>query len=152
MCGGIEAGAEGKENQRRKDQHVADGNGIKRLRIEVRTRRGESACERVARRQDTHDDHERRQAETHKAQAAMNIHAACRDERDLRDQQKNPARKHRAVNVDDHAGKRRPEHAGEKISACKTHKNGGQNQERHSREKEIIEMAALSKPLGVASC
>src|SRR5438876_10419798 len=80
VCGGIEAGAEGKENQRRKDQHVADGNGIKRLRIEVRTRRGESACERVARRQDTHDDHERRQAETHKAQPAMNVDAARGDE------------------------------------------------------------------------
>ena len=84
--GWIEACAVGKEDQRRKHQHVADGNGVEGLGIEARTWRCESTGERIARGQNAEDDHETRQAETREAEAAMNIDPAGGDERGLRDQ------------------------------------------------------------------
>src|SRR6266481_7598121 len=71
-----EASAIGKKDQRRKHQHVAEGDGIESFGINARTRRRESPRERVGRGPKSHYDHQARQAESYKSQAAMNIYAA----------------------------------------------------------------------------
>ena len=80
----------------------------------------------------------------------MNIDASGGDEQGLRDQQKNPARKHCAMNVNEQIGKRGAEHAGEKIRAGEADKNGDQDQDRYSREKIIIDLTVYRESLGIA--
>ena len=52
-------------------------------------------------RQQAEEDHQTRQSEAQQTQAAMQINAAGGDQRGLRDQQKDPGGKQRAVDVND---------------------------------------------------
>ena len=54
---------------------------------------------------------------------AMDIHAAGGDQRGLRDQQQNPERKRRTVQVNDQTGQRRMEHPREIVRARKSDKH-----------------------------
>ncbi len=98
---GIEASAEGEENQGRKSQNGAERNRVKRLRIEPRARRRNSSGERIRGGQQPENNHEASQAEACKPELPVNVDAPGDDQRGLRDQQKNPAREHGSVHVDD---------------------------------------------------
>jgi hypothetical protein len=58
----------------------------------------------IGRGQNTENNHETSQKKSRHAQAPMKIHAACGRQRSLRDEQQNPAGKHRAVYLNDPAG------------------------------------------------
>src|SRR5439155_1204293 len=78
----IEAGPEGEKDQRRKNQHIRDGNDVKNFRIHVWI--AATANERIGGRQYSKDYHETRQEEACNAEAAMDVHAAGGNQRGLR--------------------------------------------------------------------
>ncbi len=88
------------------------------------------------------DHHQTRPQETRYAETPMNIQAAGGDEGSLRDQQQDPAGEGGSMQVDDETGQRSAEHSGEIISACKAQEDGGQHQQRHRGEKEVVETTA----------
>ena len=128
----IEAGPEGEKDQRRKNQHIRDGNDVKNFRIHVWI--AVTANERIGGRQYSKDYHETRQEEACNAEAAMDVHAAGGNQRGLRHEQEDPAGKCRPVQVNDQAGQRRLEHSCEVVSARKTHKNRCQDKQGHRRK------------------
>jgi hypothetical protein len=65
----------------------------------------------------------------------MNVHAARRDQRRLRDEKKNPASEDRAVNVNQSIGERSLKNAGKVIGVSEADKNGEKNEERHGARK-----------------
>jgi hypothetical protein len=60
---------------------------------------------RVGGHKQAQDDHQTRQAEAQSSQAAMQADAASGRERGLYDQQKDPAGKHGAMNMNEQVGK-----------------------------------------------
>ena len=72
----------------------------------------------------------------------MDIHAARRDQRSLRDQHQYPTRKRRAVEMNDGAGKGRVNHSGEIIGPRKADENCGQHEPGHAGKKEMIVTAS----------
>jgi hypothetical protein len=57
-----------------------------------------------------------RKREACNAQSAMNVYAPRRNQGSLRDQQENPAGKHRAVHMNNRTGLRRPEDSGKVVA------------------------------------
>ena len=72
----------------------------------------------------------------------MNVYAASGDQRCLRDEQENPARKCRSMQVNDQTGQRRAENPSQIVGPRKADENGRQHQPSHDREKEMIVAAA----------
>ncbi len=130
--GRIRAGAEGKKDERPKNQHVRQRNDVKSLRIQACTT---ATHEQIIGRQNADNNHETCQHDTCNAEAAMDVHAAGGNQRDLRDEQQDPAGKYRPVHVDDPVGQRRVEHSGEVIGARKACENRCQHQQGHGRKK-----------------
>src|SRR5260370_17211635 len=78
----------------------------------------------------------------------MDVHAASRDQRSLRDEQKNPAGKCGSVQVTDQSGERRGENSSEIVGRREADENGCQHSPSHDREKEMIVTAAGQNECG----
>src|SRR6266849_1476501 len=86
---GIGTSAEGKKNERRKNQHVRHGDDVEEFWIPAR--RAGSPHEQISGRQNADNNHETRQHDACNAEAAMDVHASGGDQRSLRDEQEDPA-------------------------------------------------------------
>ena len=68
----------------------------------------------------------------------MNVHAPRRYQQGLRDQQQNPARKRRPVNVNDRTRQRRVKYPGHVVRVREAYKHGEHYEQRHARKKEMV--------------
>src|SRR5208283_2239769 len=72
----------------------------------------------------------------------MNVQSPGCNQRSLRNQQQHPAGKCRSVYVNNAAGQRCAKHSGQIIGLREAHEDGRQHQQRHAREKQVVEAAA----------
>ena len=134
---GIGTGAKGEKDEGREDQHVCQGDDVEKFRIDGR--RGGVAVERIRRGQDAEDDHETGQEKSRNAETAMDVDASGEDQGSLRDEQEDPAGEGGPVQVNDEAGQWSEEDSGEIVGAREAEEDGGENEQGHRGEEEMIE-------------
>lgn len=137
---GIGTITEGEEDQGREDQNVRQRNDVEEFRIA--TRRAGIAGERISGGQNAEDHHETRPEKTCDTETAMDVHATGGDQGSLSDEQEDPAGEGGSVQVNDETGQRGAEDSGEIVGASKAQEDGGEQQQGHRREKEMVEAAA----------
>ena len=111
--GGMASVAKTQIHERGKHEHVGERDGIKRSHLFDCFRAGTCGVpdELVGGREHAQHHHETCQAKAKHAYPAMQRDAMNRDERNLRDEQKNPKRESRAVDVQQEVGERGFEHS-----------------------------------------
>jgi len=135
----IEAVAKGKISQRGEGEHRRESDRVERSYSHSSFARAKVSTQRVGGCQQPEDGHQARQSETQQAQAAMQIDAAAGDQRGLRDQQKNPAGEHCAMDVNEQVGERSLEHSSQIVTVCEPNKHRCDNQHSHAGEKKTVE-------------
>ncbi len=133
---------ERQKHQRPKDQHVREGNDVKRFRIQDVCRGDpgtEGSSQRVRGRGNTQDDHQAREAKSRQPQFAMHVHAIRRHQGRLRDQQQNPRGERGPVQMNEPVGQRGPKCSRQEVAARKSQKHRRQHQQRQSRKKVVVQ-------------
>ena len=136
----IRAIAEGKGNQGREYQHVAERNGEERLRI--KSGRPGSPCQSVGGSQQPKNDHQARPEERRHPQAPVNVNAPRRYQRCLRDQQQDPNRKDCAVQVNDQTWQGRAKDTRQIVRSRESRKDCRREQQGHGGKEQMIELPA----------
>jgi hypothetical protein len=138
--GGIEALAESKKDEDGEDEDVTHGDGVEDFGIHAEGR--EVTGERIGSGEDAEDDHEAGEAETDKAETAVDVNAVGGHERSLCEEKEDPAGKYGAVKMNDAGGQWRAENAGEIVAACEADEDTNENEKRHRGKEEMVVTAA----------
>jgi len=92
---GLRRARKAKKRERRKNQHIREGNDVEKL--DVPSSRARRPRQRIGCRQDAENDHQTSEQEAYNAEPPMNVRAAGGDKRGLCDEQEYPAGESRAM-------------------------------------------------------
>jgi len=146
MCGRILAIAEGEINECGEEEHVAHRDEVEGLGIAAEwVELAGVTDEGVGGSHDAENHHEAAEEEASDAEATVDVGAAGGDEGGLCYEKENPSGEGSAVDVNDRAGQRRAENAGEKIAASESDKYGDEHEERHDG-KEVVVVTSAGQP------
>ena len=143
MSGRILAVPERKIDECGEEEHVAHRDEVEGLGIAAKgVELAGVADEGVGGSHNAKNHHEAAEEEASNAEAAVDVRAAGGDERGLRYEEENPGGEGGAVDVNDWAGQRRAENAGEKIATRESDEDGDEHKQRHDGEEVMVVTAA----------
>jgi hypothetical protein len=128
----------GKEHERGKNEHAAEGHHVKRGRVHGKARWHKVARECIGGRQNAEDDHQASPGEASEAEFAVNVHSVRRDQRGLHDEKDQLAAENCAMHVNQFVGQRGVKDTGKIVSASEAQDDCGEQQCNHERYEAIV--------------